>query len=116
MFYDKRLCEKMALKVYLQVDVDICLLRRIKRDIKARGRSIDNIAEQYLETVKPVYEKYIVNYINDADFAVMRGGKNKMAIDAISAYLTTKVLAERFDTEPNEARDLSPTDILPNED
>ena len=96
MFFDKRLCERMALKVYLHVDVDICLLRRIKRDIKARGRSIDNIAEQYVETVKPVYEKYIANYINDADFAVMRGGKNKMAIDAISAYLTTKVLAERF--------------------
>ena len=49
-----------------------------------------------MDTVKPVYEKYIANYINDADFAVMRGGKNKMAIDAISAYLTTKVLAERF--------------------
>ena len=96
MFYDKRICERMSLKVYLHVDVDICLLRRIKRDIKARGRSIDNIAEQYVETVKPVYEKYIANCINDADFAVMRGGKNKMAIDAISAYLTTKVLAERF--------------------
>ena len=96
MFYDKRICERMSLKVYLHVDVDICLLRRIKRDIKVRGRSIDNIAEQYVETVKPVYEKYIANYINDADFAVMRGGKNKMAIDAISAYLTTKVLAERF--------------------
>ena len=101
MFYDKRLCERMSLKVFLHVDVDICLLRRIKRDIKARGRSIDNIAEQYLQTVKPVYEKYIVNYINDADFAVMRGGKNKMAIDAIAAYLTTKVLAERFDQPSN---------------
>jgi uridine kinase len=43
MFYDKRICERMSLKVYLHVDVDICLLRRIKRDIKARGRSIDNI-------------------------------------------------------------------------
>ncbi len=113
MFFDKRICEKMSLKVYLHVDVDICLLRRIKRDIKARGRSIDNIAEQYIETVKPVYEKYIANYINDADFAVMRGGKNKMAIDAISAYLTTKVLAERFveteqcaSNEPPQAEEL----------
>jgi len=99
MFYDKRICDLVSLKVYLHVDVDVCLLRRIKRDIKVRGRNIDNIAEQYMETVKPVYEKYIEGYINDADFAVMRGGKNKMAIDAISAYLTTKVLAERFGTE-----------------
>lgn len=97
MFYDKRLCDLMSLKVYLLVDIDICLLRRIRRDIKSRGRTIDNIAEQYVETVKPMYEKYIAKYIDDADFAVMRGGKNRMAIDAISAYLTTKLLAERFD-------------------
>lgn len=98
-FYDKRLCERMALKVYMQVDIDVCLLRRIFRDIKKRGRTIDNISEQYLATVKPMFEKYVQNYINDADFAIMRGGKNKMAIDAISAYLTTKVLAERFERE-----------------
>ncbi len=102
MFYDKRLCELMALKVYLHVDVDVCLLRRIRRDIKVRARTIDNIAEQYLETVKPAYETYIKGYINDADFAVMRGGKNRMAIDAISAYLTTKVLADRFETAETE--------------
>ena len=108
MFYDKRICDLMALKVYLHVDVDVCLLRRIKRDIKVRGRAIDNIAEQYMETVKPVYEKYIANYINDADFAVMRGGKNRMAIDAISAYLTTKVLAERFERESGRTAAAAP--------
>ena len=48
MFHDKRLCELMVLKVFLQVDADICLLRRIRRDIKQRGRTIDNIAAQYL--------------------------------------------------------------------
>lgn len=99
MFHDERLCSMMSLKVYMHVDIDICLLRRIKRDIKLRGRNIDNIAMQYIETVKPMYERYIEGYINDADFAIMRGGKNKMAIDAISAYLTTKVLAERFENE-----------------
>lgn len=103
MFYDKRLCELMSLKVYVQVDTDICLLRRVRRDMKSRGRSIDSITEQYLATVKPMFEKYIAKYIDDADFAVMRGGKNKMAIDAISAYLTTKVLAERFGNTDAEA-------------
>lgn len=108
MFRDRRLCEMMVLKVFLQVDADICLLRRIRRDIKQRGRTIDNIAAQYLETVKPMYEKYISKYIDDADFAVMRGGKNRMAIDAISAYLTTRLLAERLegmDSSAAEARD-----------
>ena len=89
----------MSLKVYMHVDIDVCLLRRIFRDIKSRGRTIENISEQYLATVKPMFEKYIKEYINDADFAIMRGGKNPMAIDAIVAYLTTKVLAERFEKE-----------------
>lgn len=97
-FYDKRVCDMMSLKVYMHVDTDICLLRRIKRDMKSRGRSIESISAQYLETVKPMYEQYIKDYINQADFAIMRGGQNKMAIDAISAYLTAKVLAERFET------------------
>lgn len=99
MFFDKRLCDLMALKVYMHVDTDICLLRRVKRDIKVRGRSIESVYAQYIDTVKPMYERYIKDYINDADFAVMRGGKNVLAIDAISAYLTTKLLAERFSGE-----------------
>lgn len=109
MFYDHRICDLMALKVYMHVDVDVCLLRRIRRDIKSRGRTIDNISNQYMETVKPMYEKYIKEYIKDADFAIMRGGHNKMAIDAISAYLTTKVLAERFEGE-NSHPEIKPLD------
>ena len=73
-----------------------------QRDIQARGRSIENISEQYLATVKPMYEQYISKYIDDADFAVMRGGKNRMAIDAISAYLSAKLLAEKFEREARE--------------
>ncbi len=102
MFHDPRMTREMSLKVYMHVDKDICLLRRIKRDIQARGRSIENISEQYLATVKPMYEQYISKYIDDADFAVMRGGKNRMAIDAISAYLSAKLLAEKFEREARE--------------
>ena len=97
MFRDERLCAMMSLKVYMHVDIDVCLLRRIRRDIRERGRDIDNIREQYLSTVKPMNEQYIMKYIQEADFAVMRGGKNVLAIDAVSAYLTAKVLAERFE-------------------
>ena len=94
-FYDKRLREMMDLKVYIQVDADICLLRRIRRDIKSRGRTIDDISEQYLTTVKPMFEKYVQNYIKDADMAILRGGKNQMAIDAICAYLESRLLLEK---------------------
>jgi uridine kinase len=99
MFWDGRITKKMVLRVYMHVDVDICLLRRIKRDIRARGRSIESISEQYMETVKPMYEEYISKYIRDADFAVMHGGKNRLAIDAIAAYLSTRLLAETFERE-----------------
>ncbi len=97
MFHDPRVARSMSLKVYLHVDKDVCLLRRIKRDMKKRGRSIESISEQYLTTVKPMYEQYISKYINDADFAVMHGGKNRTAIDAISAYVSAKLLAEAFE-------------------
>ena len=98
-FYDPEVRDLLDFKIFIQVDPDVCLLRRVKRDLRDRGRTIESVYKQYLETVKPMYEQYIVNYINVADFAIMRGGKNKMAIDCISAYLTTKVLAERFERE-----------------
>jgi len=99
MFRDPELTARMILKVYMRVDVDVCLLRRIRRDIKDRGRDIDGIAAQYLNSVKPMYERYIQKYEKDADFLVTRGGKNPMAIDAISAYLSARLLAERFERE-----------------
>jgi len=86
-FYDKRLLEKMFLKLYIEVEPDVCLLRRIKRDIKDRGRAIDNIASQYLSTVKPMYDLYIRNYIHEADVVVMKGGKNARIVDILSGYL-----------------------------
>ena len=49
-----------------------------------------------------MYEQYISKYIDDADFAVMRGGKNRMAIDAISAYISAKLLAEKFERDAEE--------------
>ena len=90
-FYDRRLLDKMFLKLYVSVDPDICLLRRIKRDIKERGRDIDNIARQYLDTVKPMYEKYIRNYIHEADVVVMRGGKNARIVDILNGYLKSEL-------------------------
>ena len=91
-FYDDRLIELMDLKIYMRVDTDICLLRRIDRDMKKRGRSLESIAAQYKATVKPMYDEYISKYIDKADFAVMRGGKNTMAAEAVTAYIEKKLL------------------------
>ena len=86
-FYDPRVCEKMFLKLYISVEPDICLLRRIERDINERGRSIDNISAQYLTTVKPMYLKYIRNYIELADVIVANGGRNARIVDILAGYV-----------------------------
>ena len=86
-FYDSRLRDKMFLKLYVNVEPDICLLRRIRRDINERGRQIDNIAEQYLSTVKPMYVRWIKNYIQDADVVVMKGGRNTCIVPILAGYL-----------------------------
>lgn len=90
-FYDRRLTDKMFLKLFISVEPDICLLRRINRDIKERGRSIDSISDQYLKTVKPMYEKYIRNYIHEADIIVSRGGKNARIVDVLAGYLKNEM-------------------------
>ena len=93
-FYDPRLREMMFLKLYINVEPDICLLRRINRDILERGRQIENISEQYLTTVKPMYEKYIRNYVNDADVIVTRGGKNARIVEILAGYLRDELKKE----------------------
>lgn len=86
-FHDERLRELMYLKLYMKVEPDICLLRRIQRDIKERGRDIDGIAAQYLTTVKPMYDKYIRNYVNFADVIVAGGGRNARIVDILTGYV-----------------------------
>ncbi|MBQ3761350.1 MAG: uridine kinase [Clostridia bacterium] len=88
-FHDPRLRELMDFKLYMSVDPDICLLRRIKRDIVERGRDILGIETQYLATVKPMYEKYIRAYVNYADIIVAGGGKNAKINDMLATYINT---------------------------
>ena len=86
-FHDDRLLELMFLKLYMNVEPDICLLRRIQRDIKERARDIDGISMQYLTTVKPMYDKYIRNYISQADVIVAGGGRNARIVDILTGYV-----------------------------
>ena len=94
-FHDPRLMERMDLKVYMHVDPDMCLLRRMLRDTQERGREIEGVAAQYCKTVKPWYDEVVSKYIRRADFAVMHGGRNKGAIEAISAYITVALWADK---------------------
>ena len=86
-FHDKRLTDLMFLKLYMKVEPDICLLRRIERDIVERGRDIRGIGEQYLNSVKPMFDRYIRNYVSDADVIVANGGKNARIVDILAGYV-----------------------------
>ncbi len=88
-FYDPMLRNILDFKLYVQVDPDICLLRRVRRDINKRGRHIDGIAEQYLSTVKPMYDKHIRGYMEHADVIVAGGGKNKKIVDVLAHYINS---------------------------
>lgn len=94
-FYDPAVRELMDFKIYMQVDPDICLLRRVQRDTQERGRSVDSVSRQYLETVKPMYEQYIRNYIIYADLIVARGGKNARIVDILAHYINSGMIHEQ---------------------
>ncbi|NLO85992.1 MAG: uridine kinase [Clostridiales bacterium] len=93
-FHDPRLCQLMFLKLYMSVDPDICLLRRITRDINERGRNIENIATQYVGSVKPMFDKHIRNYIDLADVIVAHGGKNARIVQILAGYVRHELLLE----------------------
>ena len=86
-FYDARLRARMDLKLYMHVESDICLLRRIQRDIIERGRDIDSISAQYLATVKPMFDQYIRNYEQYADVIVAGGGKDAKITEILAGYI-----------------------------
>lgn len=75
------------LKVYVELDPDICVLRRLKRDVEERGRDIDGVTLQYLKTVKPMYERYIRNYREWADIVVPTLIHSGVAAEMIGDYV-----------------------------
>ena len=93
-FYDASVRDLMDFKIYVQVDPDVCLLRRVERDIKERGRSVDSVARQYRETVKPMFEQYIRNYVQYADLIVAKGGKNARIVDILAHYINSGMIEE----------------------
>ena len=90
-FYDARVRDMLDFKLYIKVDPDICLLRRVERDILERGRHIDDIAAQYNATVKPMYERYIRGYEEYADVIVTRGGKAQRIADVLACYINQEL-------------------------
>ena len=95
---DERLRNLMDIKVYVDTDDDIRIIRRIQRDMEERGRSLDSIIGQYLATVKPMYHQFIEPTKRYADLIVPEGGENQVAIDLLSTKVRD-ILVKRGHTE-----------------
>ena len=84
---DERLRDLMDIKVYVDTEDDIRIIRRIKRDMEERGRTLDSVIHQYLSVVKPMHHQFIEPTKKYADIIIPQGGENQVAID----LLTTKI-------------------------
>ena len=80
---DARLRDLMDIKIFVDTDDDIRIIRRIQRDIEERGRTLQSVIDQYLETVKPMYHQFIEPSKRYADIIVPEGGENQVAIDLL---------------------------------
>ena len=85
--YESKIRSLIDVKIFVDTPADIRILRRVKRDINKRERTIDSIFNQYLKTVRPMHEKFVEPTKSYADIIVPNGGKNKVALDIINSEL-----------------------------
>lgn len=79
-FENKELRDLLDIKIFVDTDADVRILRRLTRDVKDRGRSLDSVVEQYLSTVKPMHDQFVEPSKRYADVIVPEGGKNLVAL------------------------------------
>ena len=86
---DKRLRDLMDIKIYVDTADDLRIIRRIERDMKERGRSLDSIIDQYLSVVREMHDQFIEPSKKHADVIIPEGGHNQVAIDLVISKIRT---------------------------
>jgi uridine kinase len=89
--YDPNIRDMMHMKIFVDEDADICLARRVRRDVMHRGRDIESILRQYEKFVKPSFERYILPTKRYSDIVLPRGAENLVAIDLIVKHIALKI-------------------------
>lgn len=82
-FAEPELCKRMDVKIFVDTDADVRILRRIVRDTRDRGRDLESIVTQYLATVKPMHEMFVEPSKRSADIIIPTGGHNRVATDFV---------------------------------
>ncbi len=88
-FENKELCDLMDVRIYVDTDADVRIIRRIKRDVIERARSLESVMNQYLDTVKPMHEQFVEPSKKNANIIVPEGGHNQAAMEMIQNYIRT---------------------------
>ena len=86
-FEDKQLRDLMDIKIFVDTDADVRLCRRIRRDVRERGRTLESVSVQYQASVKPMHEKYVEPSKRYAHIVVPEGGKNAVALEMIEGRI-----------------------------
>ena len=86
-FDSSELCDLLDMKVFVDTDADVRILRRIMRDVKERGRTLDSVVNQYLTTVKPMHEQFVEPSKRKADLIVPEGGENLVALELLIKWV-----------------------------
>lgn len=86
-FHDPEVRNLMDIKIFVDTDLDLAFIRRLRRDVAQRGRSMESVLNQYESTVRPMFYKFIEPSKQYADLNVPHGGKNRVAIDMISSKM-----------------------------
>ena len=90
-FADPDVRELMDVKIFVDTDADTRILRRVLRDVKDRGRTLDSVVSQYLTTVKPMHEAFVEPSKKHADIIVPEGGRNTVALDMLAERIRSHV-------------------------
>lgn len=94
-FENKELRDLCDIKVFIDTDADVRIIRRIIRDVNERGRTLESIVTQYLTTVKPMHEQFVEPSKKFADIIIPEGGYNQVALDMLNEKIHA-LLKERM--------------------
>ena len=93
-FVDAMLRAQMDIKIFVDTDDDLRFIRRLQRDVNERGRTVESVIKQYLETVRPMHQQFVEPSKRHADVIIPEGGYNEVGIDLISGKIRTQLQKE----------------------
>ena len=90
-FENPEILKRLDIKIFVDTDADVRIIRRIKRDVSERGRDLDSVISQYIATVKPMHEAFVEPSKRYADIIVPEGGMNRVAIEMITQRIISHI-------------------------